>query len=361
MSTTLYKWSDTGQFREALRAIQQKAQFVRVEDDGSITMDRNAKLPTLTYRGTIKAHGTNASFVYDMDTDAFTFQSRERVLSLERDNAGFMLYMKAREDVLRSIVDKYLGVFDKLDADVNISEFAKIAVYGEWCGGSIQKGVALAQLPKMFLIFGVKLIRDVEGDDFWIPTDVTIESPDDSIYSSLRFETFEKTIDFSNVEEVARVQNEMVDITARVEAECPIGKHFGVSGVGEGVVWSCQTEGWRSSKFTFKVKGEKHSVSKVKTLKVVDTGRLGTIMELANAVTPGWRLDQGIEAACDLMNGGTMAMDKIGAYLKWVNTDIVKEEQQRFIDAQIPLKEVLPYIYKIGRDYFIDRFNSEGQ
>jgi hypothetical protein len=346
--TEMYKWMDTGQIREAQRAIQQKAQFVRVEEDGSITMDRNAKLPILTYRGTVKAHGSNASFVYDLNTDTFQFQSRERILSLDSDNANFMLEMSGKIDILKKIIDQYL--------DGATPE--KIAVYGEFCAGNIQKGVAITGLPKMFLIFGVKLINGEESS--WVPLNVNFDSPENGIYSILKFQTFEKTIDFSDAQKVAKTQNEIVELTTKVGDECPIGKYFGVTGIGEGIVWTCQTKGWQSSKFVFKSKDDRHSVSKVKTLKVVDTGRLGTIMQLANDVTPGWRLDQGIEAACDLMNGGTMSMEKIGAFLKWVNTDIVKEESPRFVDAQIPMKEVFPYISKIGRGYFIERFNKEG-
>ena len=50
----------------------------------------------------------------------------------------------------------------------------------------------------------------------------------------------------------------MIEITEAVENECPVGKHFGVSGVGEGVVWTCVSEGWNDSGTWFKVKGEAH-------------------------------------------------------------------------------------------------------
>ncbi|RQM29955.1 hypothetical protein B5M09_012390 [Aphanomyces astaci] len=32
-----------------------------------------------------------------------------------------------------------------------------VAVFGEWCGDTIQSGVALAQLPKMFVVFAASV------------------------------------------------------------------------------------------------------------------------------------------------------------------------------------------------------------
>ena len=58
-------------------------------------------------------------------------------------------------------------------------------------------------------------------------------------------------IDFNNPE---KAQNELIKIMEEVEAECPIGKAFGVSGTGEGVVISHLTED--GSLIQAKVKGE---------------------------------------------------------------------------------------------------------
>jgi hypothetical protein len=53
-------------------------------------------------------------------------------------------------------------------------------------------------------------------------------------------------------------QNDIIEATLAVEKECPVGKYFGVSDIGEGIVYSCITEGYQSSDFMFKSKGELH-------------------------------------------------------------------------------------------------------
>jgi hypothetical protein len=106
----------------------------------------------------------------------------------------------------------------------------KIAIFGEWCGTGIQKGVAIAQLPKMFVIFAVKAI-DAEGNGTWL--DISEDEQclfccgddgnDLSIQSIYDFPTYEVDIDF-NYPELS--QNKMIEITEAVEAECPVGKYF---------------------------------------------------------------------------------------------------------------------------------------
>jgi hypothetical protein len=61
-----------------------------------------------------------------------------------------------------------------------------------------------------------------------------------------------------------------VEITMAVEAECPVGRFFGVlSGVGEGVVWKPVDPLYNEGRFWFKVKGEKHSVTMIKQRKEI--------------------------------------------------------------------------------------------
>jgi hypothetical protein len=65
------------------------------------------------------------------------------------------------------------------------------------------------------------------------------------------------------------VQNTLSELTMAVEEECPVAKAFGFSGVG--IVWSVNVNG---TIHRFKVKGELHSSSKVKTLASVDVEKL---------------------------------------------------------------------------------------
>jgi hypothetical protein len=92
-------------------------------------------------------------------------------------------------------------------------------------------------------------------------------------------------------------------MTNEVENECPVAKQFGVSGIGEGIVFSHMTPD--GVVYRFKSKGEKHSKGpKIKKLKTVDDEKENKIIDVVNQVTPSWRLEQMMDKTFDLMNGG---------------------------------------------------------
>ena len=112
-----------------------------------------------------------------------------------------------------------------------------------------------------------------------------------------------------------------MEITNAVEAECPVGKHFGVCGIGEGVVWKADVFGER---VRFKVKGEKHSTHRVKTLAAVDVERVGALNDfVANALTDS-RLNQGLDYLRE--QGLPISLQSTGDYIRWVIGDVFKED-----------------------------------
>ena len=145
-------------------------------------------------------------------------------------------------------------------------------------------------------------------------------------------------------------QNQLIELTEAVEAECPVGKAFGVSGIGEGIVWTCVTPGWESSKFWMKVKGEKHSVSKVKTL--VDVEALANIQAFLDYAVTEARLDQGFTevAAKDIKD--------IAAFLRWMYNDIIKEEADTIEANGLDPKTIGKNISARARPWFIKRINN---
>ena len=157
-------------------------------------------------------HNSNASVVKYKD-GRLEYQSRERVLSLEQDNANFMMAMMGKN-------------LDFLFSGIEFDDYC--AVYGEWCGWNIQKGVAINGLPKMFVIFGIKV------DDEWVDLPSWKYDNENGIYNILQFPTYDVEIDFNNPE---LIQNKLIEDTLAVEDECPVGKYFGVSGIGEGIVY----------------------------------------------------------------------------------------------------------------------------
>ena len=96
----------------------------------------------LNYVGTVKIHGTNASIVRNPD-NTFTFQSRNREITPERDNAGFA-----------AAASKW--PLSSLFAKIN-SPGTKVVLYGEWAGTGVQTGVAICKLNKFWILFDVKI------------------------------------------------------------------------------------------------------------------------------------------------------------------------------------------------------------
>ena len=343
----MHKFPSIEQFRNVIRNVTAKARWVGRDENGDPVFDRNVALPTLTFEGTVKLHGTNAGIVFDIDSREITYQSRERVLSLTQDNAGFMLYMS-------SIQNTIYQIFDDIWVPTGTK---KIALYGEWCGQGIQKGVAISELPKMFVIFGIKAISE-DGEGEWLDLSSydlnDISFPDQRIYSIFDFPNYEIKIDFEKPE-VA--QNEMIKITEAVEAECPVGKAFGVSGIGEGVVWKCSTPGWTSSDFMFKVKGEKHSVSKVNTLAAVDVEKIANQRAFIESVVTEARLEQGVD---NLVREQLLPLEmtSMGAFIRWVYNDVVKEEMDTIVANQYDPKKLGGPIADVARKWFVNRLNT---
>jgi len=320
------KFPSIEQFRNVVYTVKQQHDYTGKDENGDAIFSHLTPYPTLTFHGTVKLHGTNAGIVRYKDGRT-EFQSRENVLSLTSDNAGFCMAMSGKN-------------LDFLFNGVEFNDY--IAVFGEWCGGSIQKGVALNQLPKMFVIFGYKI------DDVWV--NKVIHDNAQGIYHIEQFKTFDIDIDFNNP---LLSQNQLIDWTIEVENECPVSKHFGVSGVGEGIVFTCTT----NPEYKFKSKGEKHSVSKVTKLNAVDTVMLEGVENFANLAVTENRLLQGIgylnEMKLELSTKST------GAFLKWVMDDVVKEEKDTIVKNQFDIKKVGGVIGNKARVWYFNYLNSQ--
>lgn len=351
----MIKFPSIEQFRNVIRNVQHNAQWAgRDEVTGEPIFNRDAVLPKLKFHGTVKLHGTNAGIVIDRKNPGISFQSRERELTLISDNAGFALFMESKRNLLWDMSDAIINwVNPKWD---NAPD--KVVIFGEWCGGNIQKGIAISGLPKMFVIFAVKLIWAGEDTAQWIDIDTIkhIVSHDDNIYNILEFGSHEVEIDFAKPHEI---QNKLIELTIAVEDECPVGKHFGNSGVGEGLVWSCQTEGFTSSSFWFKVKGEKHSASKVKVLASVDVEAIKAAEDFVELAVTESRLEQGLQ---NLVNEQLKPFDmtSMGDFIRWVFNDAVKEETDTIVENQLDVKKLGGPIANKARKWFIERYNNQG-
>ncbi len=346
----MIKFPSIEQFRTAIKRVQDHSRWVGRDENGDPVFDQTKPIPTLRFVGTVKLHGTNAAIVLDRTSSDFSYQSRERLLTLEQDNAGFMLHMLNQQD---AVDECFAEVMADLTDD-QLDKVKNIILFGEWCGGNIQRGVGISGLPKMFVVFAVRVIYQDDTTE-WRPLyDYSLFHKDAGIYNVHQFGSWTVDIDFNHPQ---LAQQKLVDLTERVEAECPAGKFFGNCGVGEGIVWHCEQEGWQSSDFWFKVKGEKHSVSKVKTLAPVDVEAYEKQKDFIDSVVTEARLEQGLQ---NLINEQQkpFEMASIGDFIRWVFNDVIKEETDTIVANQFDPKKLGGPIANKARPWFIQRLNS---
>ena len=92
----MIKFPSIDQFRQIIREVKTNHDYQGKSEDGSPIYQHNSPYPAIEFTGTVKLHGTNASIVKYKD-GRIEYQSRERVLDLQHDNAGFMLAMMNKD------------------------------------------------------------------------------------------------------------------------------------------------------------------------------------------------------------------------------------------------------------------------
>jgi RNA ligase len=340
------------QFRHIIATVNRKAEYIGLDETGEAIFDPSRLKPVLTFKGTVKLHGTNFSVCYN-NTDKMWTQSRENIITPEKDNAGAAFFV---ENNKTSFLILFNQVAQKYGIDLNENT---ISIYGEWVGRGIQKAVAISELDKSVFIFAVKVSPHPKNEDdkpvaYWVDSSF-LRDPEHKIYNIEDYKTYSIDIDFNNPQ---LSQNEIIEMTIEVEDECPVGKAFGVTGIGEGIVFLHMTSSGECLRF--KSKGEKHSkASKVKTLKPVDDEKLNQVITIANQVCVGWRLEQMLDKTFDLINGGTIDIKQMGVFIKNVINDILKEESDVIAAAGLEPKDLNSKISEISRNYLITKLNEK--
>jgi hypothetical protein len=311
-----YSYHSINQFHNIIRSVKSSATFDGFNEEGQPKYDNTKSLPIIKFTGTVKIHGTNAGIGYNSQTNKLWTQSRSHVLSEKSNNAGFNSYVMDHEEYFRSILS-------------SISKEHIVVLYGEWCGSNIQKNVAISKLTKRFIIFACKIINESDNNikHIWIPQSIleTICSTDHLVWNIFQFKTWEMNIDFSKPNEFI---DKLTDITLDVEKECPVGKYFGVSGIGEGVVWSSENG------IIFKVKGKEHSSTNSSKIVSEDTEKISSIANFIKYSVTENRLNQGIEQVFTIKNE-TAEIKNIYKFIKWVINDIHKEEKDTLINNNL--------------------------
>jgi hypothetical protein len=295
--------------------------------------------PTIHYTGTVKLHGTNAGI--RVTTNKVQPQGRTRILAPTSDNEGFAFWASTRENIFRTIAETLAPDYDD------------VTIYGEWCGGSIQKKVALVNLPKHFVIFNIlangKYLPVVDIDQF----DVTGLN-EQGIWFVAQAPHYTVEVDYSNPKVAAE---EIEKFTLQVEEVCPWGKLHGVEGTGEGIVWYPTKFPYETSRW-FKSKGLKHKKGGKAQKKVdVDPVKVEGLHRLVDEILPDWRLEQGISYLRE--NNLELSMHSTGQYIKWIHQDILKEEIDVIQVNGFEWKEIVPIVSNRARLFWTDFLNKE--
>jgi hypothetical protein len=329
---SIRKFPDIGQFRNTIKSVRD---FCKHHDK---------PLPVLHFVGTVKLHGTNAGICVRPDNRVM-YQSRTRWITPDNDNHGFATWADSRGE------EDYIRIANDIREEFKVDANEPVIFYGEWCGNGINDGAGICTLDyKMFILFAIRV-----GEDEWVPRSWFTERMLFA-YSVYGFGTFGMDIDFSKPE---YSQNELIGMTQRVEEECPVTHALmDKKGVGEGIVWTTEFPIPGRNGLVrcerFKVKGDKHSVTKVKKLAEVDIEKVRHVLEFADKVTTENRLLQGVDYLRqeqlddkDIRN--------IGPFLKWIVADVMKEESDTMIGNGLDKKDVCRAISQTAKNWYTDR------
>lgn len=333
-----YSYPSIPQFNMLLSDLRHSARYVGKTEDNKPKYDNNLPLPELFIDGTVKLHGSNCSVVLTREGDFYP-QSREIVLTEEVTCDGFYQFAMDRKHLFISLLTCHLMAAPE--------DVKAVVLYGEWAGRGIQKKVAIAELDPFFATFDLRYIDSTyeQGGTGFINTKLNdFHWPMHRMYSIHAFKTWAIKLDVANPE---AIQDALRTETLGVQLECPVGKAFGVEGTGEGIVW---TVAYNGKKHRMKVKGQKHSSTKVKELAPVDTVKVNSINEFIEYAITENRMNQGLDVM--RKSNQPITRENTNIFIKWVFADVMKEEKETLAKSNITTKDIASKgNYKIRQFY----------
>ena len=306
-------------------------------------------LETVHLTGSTKLHGTHADIVFVNGSDEIRLQSRNQPnLTLDKDNCGFAAFIAGTEkallfDLRNRILDRYRS----LNPGEGVT--GNIVIAGEWCGNGIQKKVAIVKIPKFFAIVSISI------NDLWVPDwdyrDISNEGA--RIFHIGKAGIFTHRL---RRDDIPASEARIKEMTDAVEKECPFAMTFGISGLGEGIVWKA-TDYCGDPKYWFKSKGDQMAVSNSDKLpaSAVDKENLQRIQNFAKAIVTENRLEQGWEYLDQQDAAG------LGAFLKWLTNDCLVEEKREMEALGIAKGRLSSAIVAIAKPWFWARIARESR
>ncbi|KAH6699049.1 hypothetical protein BKA61DRAFT_621909 [Leptodontidium sp. MPI-SDFR-AT-0119] len=303
--------------------------------------------------GTVKLHGTHADIVVYHD-NTIRLQSRNRLsLDAEMDNYGVAGHLLPWRVSMLALRDRILARFKELNPTSEVLEEHPVIIAGEWVGPGVQKGVALAKLKsKYFVVISIAI------NNKWVPDEPysDIEDIEAGIVHVSRGGFFHEVL---NIDDPGPCQQKMMDLTLAVEKECPFSKSFGISGVGEGIVWKAAHPLGDDARFWLKTKGPLHRVSNTDDLKKVppNANEREKAKTFAEAAVTDMRLQQGWDYL------GEMRIERnakaVPRMMKWVCDDVMLEEKDVIEELGVDRQALRKAIGSISRDWFLQKLMGD--
>ncbi|AYV76636.1 MAG: RNA ligase [Terrestrivirus sp.] len=330
-------------------------------------------LPTLKLIGTVKMHGTNGSVIQRLKTNEFQYQSRNHVLTEGLDNFDFKKFITERNpqelfDIIRQTIqdnqnNQNIQNIQNIQNNQNNHEVIDlnnydIGIYGEFCGKAIQKKVAITGLEYFFVIFGIRLIPIDSNNSIWYDMEKMTHMKNHSkrIYNVYDFPVYTLDIDFNYPD---KYEKEIMKLTDIVANECPVGKFFGISGPGEGIVWHLDKNNKNNKNdnfsLVFKSKSESFLPSTLNKMPKPDNIKNdNTIVDIfiMNTLTE-YRLNQGIDYTKEMLYPEQLTTKTMGIFLKWIVEDILREESDTIEEYNLKEDELKKLIPQKAKRWFI--------
>ena len=135
--------------------IRNAAQYVGISQQKPV-YNESLPLPTLTFKGTVKVDGANCAIVKTRRgpetaaTEATyeqSYQSRQKILAPDDDFNGFAAHMVEHEEVTNRLFKEVAASIIELKGmnQDEVDSIKTIVIFGEWCGDTIQRKIAISQ------------------------------------------------------------------------------------------------------------------------------------------------------------------------------------------------------------------------
>jgi len=354
MSKKFIGFGSIKHFDQITKDIRHTAQYVGLDEEGNVLVNRSAIMPVIECVGYEKIHGSSSSVCYN-NTDGFWVQSRKHIITPQKDNAGCALVYYELKDIWIKLMLQ-LACKHSINLDTHT-----ISLFSEWCGGNIQHKTCVSKLSKKSIIFSHFKVSPIDSEDdessVWLNTG-GVSSHEHLIFNVSDFKQQSITIDFNQPK---LANSKIIEMIEEIEKSSPIGEYFGIEGnTGEGYVWEFR---WKDTFFRFKTKGEEHSkCSKVRTLKPTDEAFENKKIKFVNEVAcTQSRLEQMYtEIIHSTYNGDELLMSNkdIGTYLKLIMHDIIKEESDKLLLNELDMKDINRYVAQLSKEFFFGKLKD---